>query len=121
MKRYFLILICSFFYSIGYGQTCDELMKYVKSKSYPTTFQSPLSDAISKVSFFEIVEDMNFYYYAIVCFKRSDYSCVEYIYQVGSNTKLNYSLNYQKSAGHAFWTYIQPYNKSLRCGANFKD
>ena len=41
-----------------------------------------------------------------------------YIYQVGSDTEFNYSLNYLTSAGEAFWDYIQPYNQNLNCAPN---
>jgi len=33
-------------------------------------------------------------------------SCNEYINQVSSNTKMNYSFKYINSAGKAFWRYI---------------
>ena len=60
------------------------------------------------------------YYFAIVCFKQKySYGCNEYIYQVASNTKFNYSYNYLNSAGKAFWKYIQPYNENLDCAPNF--
>ena len=107
----FVIILCV----SSKSQTCDEIMKYVKSKSYGTTYTSYTSEAISKVTFYNITVDFKTYYYAIVCFKNQYYGCSEYIYQVGSNTKLNYSLNYLKSAGKAFWEYIQPYNKNLGC------
>ena len=100
------------------SQTCDDVMNYVKSKGYGTTYTSYNSTAISKVTFYTISEGYNSYYYAIVCFKRNYYGCSEYIYQVDFNTKLYYSMNYLTSAGKAFWEYIQPYNKRLNCGAN---
>ncbi len=101
------------------SQTCGELMKYVKSKSIGTTYTSYNSEAISKVTFHEIIEDYKTYYFAVVCFKRGYMGCTEYLYQVGSNTKLSYSMNYMNSAGRAFWEHIQPYNKNLDCGAKF--
>ena len=101
------------------AQNCKEVMDYVKSKGYGTTYTSYNSDAISKVIFYEITVDYKTLYFAIVCFKsKNQYGCTEYIYQVGSNTKLNYSINYMNSAGKAFWEYIQPYNKILGCGAD---
>ena len=100
------------------SQTCDELISSVKSKAYGTTYTSYNSSAISKVTFYDIYEGSRFYYFAIVCFKKSYSGCAEYIYQVTSTTKTYYSMNYLESAGKAFWAYIQPYNKVLSCGAN---
>lgn len=34
-----------------YSQSCEDIMKFVKSKSYGTTYTSYNSDAISKVTF----------------------------------------------------------------------
>lgn len=104
----------------GNAQSCKELMEYVKSESYGTTYSSYNSDAISKVTFYNIMIDYQTHHFAIVCFKREySYGCVEYIYQVGSNTKFNYSINYSNSAGKAFGKYIQPYNKNLGCAPGF--
>ena len=119
------ILLFAIFFNLvsvkANSQSCDEVMKYVKSKGYGTTYTSYNSDAISKVTFYEIIEDYKYYYFAIVCFKRGYLGCSEYIYQVGPRTKLNYSMNYMESAGKAFWEFIQPYNKNLGCGAQFRD
>lgn len=102
------------------AQSCEEMMEYVKSEAYGTTYNSYTSDAISKVTFYNVSIDYQTYYFAIVCFKQEySYGCNEYIYQVGSNTKINYSLNYLDSAGKAFWKYIQPYNENLKCAPNF--
>lgn len=103
----------------SFSQSCDELMEYVKSKSYGTTYHSYTSTAISKVTFYDLTIDYNRYYFAVVCFKGNGYSCSEYIYQVSSSTKLYYSMNYLESAGKAFWEYIQPYNETLNCAPNF--
>ena len=104
------------------AQSCDEIMEYVKKEGgYGTTYTSYNSDAISKVTFYQLTVDYKTLYFAIVCFKKEySYSCSEYIYQVGSNTKLNYSMNYLNIAGKAFWEYIQPYNETLGCAPNFK-
>jgi len=103
------------------AQSCDEIMTLVKSKSYGTTYNSYNSDAISEVTFYETMIDYQYYYFAIVCFKKQyAYSCTEYIYQVGSNTKFNYSMSYISSAGKAFWEYIQPYNSNLGCAPDFE-
>lgn len=104
------------------AQNCDEIMKYVKSEGgYGTTYTSYNSDAISKVTFYQITADYKTLYFAIVCFKqKSSYGCTEYIYQVGSNTRSNYSMNYLTSAGKAFWEYIQPYGKNLGCAPDFE-
>jgi hypothetical protein len=102
------------------AQSCEELMQHVKSKGYGSSYTSFNSDAISKVTFYDITIDYKYYHFAIVCFKRKNsYSCDEYIYQVGSNTKFNYSSRYLTSAGQAFWDYIQPYNENLGCAPDF--
>lgn len=108
---------------ISRAQSCDELMDYVKKEGgYGASYTSYNSTAISKVTFYQITENYQTLYFAIVCFKKNEYSynCSEYIYQVGSNTKFNYSLEYLNSAGKAFWEHIQPYNGNLQCGPNFK-
>lgn len=108
-----IILTCS----KSLGQTCEEFMEYVKSESYGTTYYSYGSDAITKVTFHEITdENYRTYYFAIVQFTSS---FKEYIYQVGSNTKFKYSMNYLDSAGKAFWNYIHPYNDNLNCAPDF--
>ncbi|WP_246415162.1 hypothetical protein [Mesonia hippocampi] len=105
----------------GNSQSCDELMESIKANNYGTTYSSYTSEAISKVTFYEVMIDYQTYYFAIVCFKSEySYNCSEYLYQVASNTKLNYSLNYLDSAGKAFWKYIQPYNKNLDCAPDFE-
>lgn len=102
------------------AQSCEEIMDYVKSKDRGITYTSYNSDAISKVTFYEILIDYKWAYFAIVCFKpKNSYTCSEYIYQVSSNTKLNYSMNYYNSAGKAFWEYIQPHSKNLGCSPDF--
>lgn len=108
-------------FSVKAQTSCEELMKNVKSKSYGTTYNSYDSTAISKVTFYDVIIDYKYYYFAIVCFKKEySYSCSEYIYQVGSRTKLDYSLNYLDSAGKAFWKYIHPYNENLECAPKFE-
>lgn len=101
------------------AQSCDDLIEMVKSESYGSTYSSYYSDAISKVTFYDISIDYQRYYFAIVCFKRDYYGCSEYIYQVGSNTKSSYASNYSFSAGKAFWKYIHPYNENLDCAPDF--
>jgi len=118
MKTSFLVLILLVSVLSGKAQSCDEIMKYVKSTGYGTTYTSYNSEAISKVTFYDVVVDYQHYYYAIVCFKKEYYGCTEYIYQVSSRTKFNYATNYLTSAGKAFWEYIQPYNKYLGCAPN---
>jgi hypothetical protein len=114
-KILFLLLINCYAYNT-YSQDCEELIKFVKSESYGTTYSSPLSEGISKVSFYNVSIDYETYYFAIVCFKsKYSYGCSEYIYRVSSNTKMYYSLNYLDSAGKAFWKYIQPYHENLEC------
>lgn len=94
------------------SQDCDEMIAFVQSRSYGTTYTSYNSDAISKVTFYDVVIDYKTYYFAVVCFKQKySYSCSEYIYQVASNTKMNYSINYYDSAGKAFGSTFNPITK----------
>ena len=122
IKYLILILVATLTTISVKAQSCEEIMKYVKSNGgYGTTYSSYNSDAISKVTFYQVTAEYKTLYFAIVCFKKEySYSCSEYIYQVGSNTKFNYSLNYLSSAGKAFWKYIEPYNENLGCAPNFK-
>lgn len=117
MKKILILLIFTITSFFASAQSCEEYMAIVKSKSYGTTYTSYNSDAISKVTFYDVMIDYQTYYFAIVCFKgnKYSYSCSEYIYQVASNTKMYYSINYLNSAGKAFWEYIQPYNQNLGC------
>ena len=97
--------------------SCSELIEYVESEGYGTTYYGYGSDAITKVTFYQITNaDRNTYYFAIVRF-TSSYR--DYIYQVASNTKYNYSISYINSAGEAFWKYIHPYNTVLKCAPDF--
>jgi hypothetical protein len=122
MKKVILLIFVSLTAVTLNAQSCDEVMEYVKKEGgYGTTYTSYNSDAISKVTFYQLTVDYKTLNFAIVCFKKEySYSCSEYIYLVGSNTKLNYSMNYLNSAGKAFWEYIQPYNENLGCAPNFK-
>lgn len=122
MKNLILILALFITSINAKAQTCDEVMEYVKKEGgYGTTYNSYNSDAISKVTFYQLTVDYNTLYFAIVCFKKEySYSCTEYIYQVGSNTKFNYSMDYLNSAGKAFWEHIQPYNNKLDCAPDFE-
>ena len=120
MRKYILYLVLLVGIFKANSQSCEQWMEFVKNKSYGTTYNSYNSDAISKVTFYNVRIDYKTYYFAIVCFKQKySYGCNEYIYQVGSNTKLNYSMNYLSSAGKAFWEYIQPYNENLGCAPDF--
>lgn len=114
----FILIVSSFQIK---AQTCEEIMEFVKSKDYGTTYNSYTSTAISKVTFYSIYIDYQYHYFAIVCFKPNEYTydCNEYIYKVGSNTKLNYSMDYLNSAGKAFWKYIEPYSNVLGCSPKF--
>lgn len=95
-------------------------MESVKSESYRTYYISYASDAISKVTFYDVMIDYKTYYFAIVCFKKKyGFNCNEYIYQVTSNTKFKYFMNYMDSASKAFWKYIEPYNQNLKCAPDF--
>lgn len=119
MKNILTILLILIGLINGKAQTCNEVMEFVKLKSYGTTYSSYGSEAISKVTFYDVMIDYQYHYFAIVCFKGEYYGCSEYIYQVSSNTKMYYSMNYLSSAGKAFWDYIQPYNENLGCAPDF--
>lgn len=121
MKKLVLTIVFVLSFLNLKAQSCDDLIKYVKSQSTGTSYDSPLSTAISKVTFYNIVIDYETHYFAIVCFKSSEYSlgCNEYIYAVGNTTETSYSMNYINSAGKAFWKYIQPFNGVLNCGVSF--
>lgn len=118
VKKYIIFVVLIIGILDGSAQTsCSDLIEYVESESYGTTYYSYGSEAISKVTFYEVVDkNYNTYYFAIVRF-TSSYK--DYIYQVGSNTKVNYSMNYLHSAGKAFWNYIHPYNDVLDCAPDF--
>lgn len=120
MKKYLLFIVIVLATSDAIAQSCNEIMEFVKSKSYGTTYTSFTSDAISKVTFYNVNVDYKTLHFAIVCFKNQySYSCKEYIYQVASNTQFNYSLDHYSSAGKAFWKHIEPHNRNLGCAPNF--
>ncbi len=121
MKKILLFALALFFNTTLFSQGCSDLITKVQELDSGTSYTSYTSDAISKVTFHEITVEYSTKYFAVVCFKKEySYNCSEYIYQVGSNSKFNYSMNYITSAGKAFWKYIQPYNKNLDCGPSFK-
>lgn len=119
MKKQLLLLLILATSITTKAQTCQEYMDFVRSESYGTTYTSYNSDAISKVTFYTVSIDYQFYYFAIVCFKKQYGGCSEYIYQVASNTKMYYSMNYLDSAGEAFWNYIEPHSRNLGCSPRF--
>lgn len=100
-----------------YAQTCAELREYVESKGYGVSYYSYGSDAISEVTFYDISDEDQRYYFAIV---QLTSSYKKYIYQVASNTKYLYSTYYITSAGKAFRNYIHPYNDVLGCAPDFE-
>ena len=112
----FILLLTAL--TITTAQTsCEEFKDSVQQEDYGMTYYSYSSDAITKVSFHEITDDSyNTYYFAIVQFTSQ---FTEYIYQVGSRTKWNYSMDYSSGAGEAFWEHIQPYADILGCAPNF--
>lgn len=121
MKNLIFTLFAVLTFGKVQAQSCQEILNHVKSENYGTTYNSYNSDAISSVTFYDVLIDYQMYYFAIVCFKNEySYGCSEYIYQVASNTKMYYSMNYYSSAGEAFWKYIQPYNDNLGCAPNFE-
>jgi len=120
MKKIIVVIGLLFSVFTAQSQSCNELMESIKAENYGTTYSSYTSDAISEVTFYEVLIDYQARYFAIVCFKsKYSYGCTEYVYQVAYDTKLNYSLHYLNSAGKAFWKYIQPYNGNLDCAPNF--
>jgi hypothetical protein len=90
MKRILTLIIFSISSFTICAQSCEEYMEFVKSKSYGTTYTSYNSDAISKVTFYDVVIDFQTYYFAIVCFKGNKYSynCSEYICLVSAKSEL---------------------------------
>lgn len=120
MKKIILVLIIFAIGAFAKAQSCEDYIQMVKSKSYGTTYTSYDSEAISRVTFYDVSINYQTYYFAIVCFKSNySYGCKEYIYQVGSSTKMYYSMNYLNSAGKAFWEYIEPYSDNLGCSPRF--
>ena len=78
MKQILLIVTLTILLIDVNAQTsCNEFMTSVKSKGYGTTYSSYNSDAISKVTFYDITIDYKYYYFAIVCFKQEYSSCKE--------------------------------------------
>lgn len=121
MKKTLLYLILTFWMLNINAQSCEKMMEAIKSENYGTTYSSIMSDAISKVTFYDVTINYQSYYFAIVCFKQQySYGCNEYLYQVAWNTKSNYSMSYLNSAGKAFWKYIEPYNDNLGCAPEFE-
>lgn len=121
MKNSLLVIFVLLAFNFLKAQSsCTEIMNSIKAEHYGTTYTSYSSDAISKVTFYDVSIDYQTYYFAIVCFKKKySFNCNEYIYQVASNTKFKYATNYMASAGEAFWNYIQPYNENLNCAPDF--
>jgi hypothetical protein len=115
MKTLFTTITLLFLTSMVFSQTCQEQIDYLEDNYYGSTYSSPLSTAIAKVTFYEATIDYSYIYFAVVCFKGKSYGCNEYLYQVGSNTKYNYSMSYLDSAGKAFWKYIEPYGDNSPC------
>lgn len=118
MKKLTILIFSLMVYQTSTAQmSCDELIDYLETESYGSTYYSLDSDAITQVTFYEVTDDnYNSYYYAVVQF-TSSYQ--DYIYQVSSNTESNYTFDYMVSAGKAFWKYIEPYNKNLECAPDF--
>ncbi len=110
----FLVLLAG--RSISAQTSCSEMLQYVTSNSYGSTLYSYDSEAITSVTFYDLSIDYDTYYFAVVQF-TSSYQ--KYIYQVGSQTEINYRMDYFDSAGKAFWKHIQPYADALGCGPSF--
>ena len=67
MKKTLTILIILFGLINLKAQTCNEVMETVKAENYGMTYFSYNSDAISKVTFYDVIIDYQYYYFAIVC------------------------------------------------------
>lgn len=68
--RKFILVVLAVLFSVGIeAQSCEEMMDFVKSKSYGSTYSSYNSNAISRVTFYSVYVYKT-YYFAIVCFKR---------------------------------------------------
>jgi len=118
MKVIYIFLIFFLNSLFIHAQSCDEIAKLVKSRSAGVIYYSSNSEAISSVTFYDFIEGYKHYYFAIVKFNHN-YLFKEYLYQVDSKTKMWYSLEYMKSAGKAFWKYIEPHNTTLNCAPDF--
>lgn len=68
MKNILLLLILIFVTSNVNAQFCSEVMGSVKS-NYRTTYNSYNSDAISRVTLYDVTIYFNSYCFVIVCFK----------------------------------------------------
>jgi hypothetical protein len=117
LRGVFLLTLFTLSTSI-YSQSCEEYKNIVKRSATGTTYYSYTSSSISEVTFYTLSIDYQNYHYAIVCFKTS-FGCSEYIYQVSSDTEINYSIHYLRSAGEAYWAYIHPYRSILGCSPSF--
>jgi len=116
MKNFFTTVLFFLITGTAMSQSCEEQIEYLQDNYYGSSYSSPTSTAISKVTFYSTTIDYSSVYFAVVCFKsKYSYGCNEYLYQVGSSTKMNYSLNYLDSAGKAFWSYIEPYGSNSPC------
>ncbi len=120
MNNKYLFFIYIFFLLISNTQgqnSCEDIIKLVKTKDSGFIYYSSNSDAIRTVSFHQVrTESFQTNYFAIVQFTSS---FKYYIYQVNYDTKFKYSFEYLNSAGEAFWKYIHPYRKTLGCAPDF--
>ncbi|PHI19217.1 hypothetical protein CEQ90_14230 [Lewinellaceae bacterium SD302] len=117
MKTGMIYLLLMITFCSLQSQSCEELMQTVKNSGYGQTFNSNItSNAISKVTFYDVSVNYQTLYFAIVCFKKEyGFGCNEYLYQVAFNTRSQYSFSYMNSAGKAFWNYIHPHRDNLGC------
>ena len=76
MKKKLLFLVFIFGLVNANAQSCEEMMRLVKSKSYGSNYSSYNSEAISKVTFYDVMINYKTYCFAIVCFKNKySYDC----------------------------------------------
>jgi hypothetical protein len=72
MKKSILIFLISLTAIAVNAQSCEEIMEYIKKEGgYGTTYTSYNSDAISKVTFYQITVDYKNIYFAIVWIFRA--------------------------------------------------
>jgi hypothetical protein len=102
------------------GQSGQELINSLKNEYDGYTYYSDYSASIADVTFYQVDGDYETIYYAIVCFRRENSTyCDEYIYQVEYYTEDDYALDFEYSAGEAFWNHIEPFSDVLDCGPGF--
>ncbi len=102
------------------SQSCVEFLSQVKSSAQAMTLNTYENETVKSVSFYDLIIDAQYRYFAIVCFKTKS-ECNEYLYEVNSLTKTYYSLYYLSSPLNTFQEYIDSYNHNLGCAPVLKN